>query len=448
MKRFTVTLMVVPLIIVFAFTVLSLNASQKKTCTKGDKNNMNIINNIAESYVKLAFQLGQHDEYYVDAYFGPDELKKEAEKEKKSLKDIILSADNAIKKLQKISPKGWNSLDQHRLKTLLRLLQALQARARFVSGEKMTFDQESMALYDAVSPTLPDDYYDKILKQLDALLPGKEPLGKRVTDFNKQFIIPPDKVETVFKAAIVEGRKRTKEHFQLAKNESFDLEFVTDKPWGAYNWYKGNSKSLIQVNMDVPIFIDRAIDLACHEGYPGHHVYYCLIEKKFYKENGWIEFSIYPLYSPESLIAEGTANFGIEVAFPGNERIAFEKEKLFPLAGLNADKVELYYKVRALMSKLSFAGNDPCRLFVDGKVSKEQTIQRLLKYRLRTRAREEKYISFVQRYRSYIINYNLGYKMVKEYIEKRGGTADKPQKRWDEFVKLLSSPLMPSDLKD
>ena len=33
------------------------------------------------------------------------------------------------------------------------------------------------------------------------------------------------------------------------------------------------------MNTDLPIYIDRAIDLACHEGYPGHHVYNVLLEK-------------------------------------------------------------------------------------------------------------------------------------------------------------------------
>jgi len=73
--------------------------------------------------------------------------------------------------------------------------------------------------------------------------------------------------------AIEEGRKRTLKYIPLPKEENFVVEYVKNKPWGAYNWYKGNSFSVIQVNTDLPVYIDRAIDLACHEGYPGHHVY-------------------------------------------------------------------------------------------------------------------------------------------------------------------------------
>jgi len=47
-----------------------------------------------------------------------------------------------------------------------------------------------------------------------------------------------------------------------------------------------------------------------------------------------------------SLIAEATANYGIDVAFPGIERENFEKNVLMPLAGLNNADADLYFKVR------------------------------------------------------------------------------------------------------
>ena len=59
----------------------------------------------------------------------------------------------------------------------------------------------------------------------------------------------------------------------LPQAERFDLEYVNGTPWSACNWYKGGYRCVIQVNTDLPIAIDRAIDLACHEGNPGHHGY-------------------------------------------------------------------------------------------------------------------------------------------------------------------------------
>ena len=158
----------------------------------------------------------------------------------------------------------------------------------------------------------------------------------------------------------------------LPADERFTVEYVTDKSWSGYNWYQGGFRSLIQVNTDLPIYIDRAIDLACHEGYPGHHVYNALLEKHLVKDRGWIEFTVYPLFSPQSLIAEGTANFGIEVAFPGRERVDFERTVLFPAAGLDPSRAAEYYEVQALVDQLAYAGNEAARRYINGQIDAAQ----------------------------------------------------------------------------
>jgi hypothetical protein len=112
----------------------------------------------------------------------------------------------------------------------------------------------------------------------------------------------------------------------LPQTEKFDLAFVTGKSWSGYNYYQGNYHSRIEVNTDLPIRISRAVDLGCHEGYPGHHVLNSLLEKNLSRGRGWVEFSVYPLYSPQSLLAEGSANYGIELAFPGREKLALHCE--------------------------------------------------------------------------------------------------------------------------
>ena len=205
-------------------------------------------------------------------------------------------------------------------------------------------------LYDASAPTHSDEYFQSTINDLDKILPGKGDVAKRLNDFKMKFVIPSDKLKDVFDAAIKECRTKTLGHIKLPEKESFTVEYVKDKPWGAYNWYKGNYYSVIQVNTDLPIFIDRAVDLAAHEGYPGHHVYSTMLEFSLAKKRGWKEFTVYALFSPQSLIAEGTANYGVAVAFPGDEKIKFEKEVLFPLAGLNPNEADLYYKVLELQT--------------------------------------------------------------------------------------------------
>jgi len=413
------------------------------------------MNAVAERYVHLVLALGQHDPDYVDAFYGPPEWKTQAEKEKKSLDAIGAEAAELNATLAK-TPDAATSGDELlklRREYLQKQISALAARVRMLKGEKLKFDDESRALYDAVAPTFPDSHFDQIIAQLEAKIPGKGPsrtggsLWERYEMWRKPFVIPKEKLDTVFQLAIKECRARTLAHVALSPNESFAVEYVTNKPWGGYNWYKGNFHSVIQVNTDLPIFIDRAVDLAAHEGYPGHHVYNSLLEKNLVRDRGWVEFSVYALFSPQSLIAEGTANFGRDVAFPTKtERMKFEKEVLFPAAGIDVSRADEYYAVQDLMKDLSYAANEAARRLINGEIDESAAVQWLQKYAVMEPARAQQRVKFIQRYRSYVINYNLGEEMVRRYIERRSSTD--PEKRWREFGKLLASPRLPSGLQE
>ncbi len=400
---------------------------------------------IAQAYVKLVLAMGEHDKDYVDAYYGPPEWKAAAAKEKKPLAAIREEAMELFGSVSQLRAPDVE-IERLRLDYLAKQLSALEARVRIVQGEKMTFDQESRALYDAVAPVKTEAHFQKVLDQLEPKIPGKGPLGPRYEEWRKQFIIPREKLDAVFQLAIKACRERSLAKIKLPPNESFTVEYVTGKSWGGYNWYQGGFRSLIQVNTDLPTFIDRAIDLAAHEGYPGHHVYNVLLEKNLMRDRGWVEFSVYPLFSPQSLIAEGSANFGKEVVFTSAERIAFEKTVLFPAAGLDPESAENYYAVQALTQELSYAGNEAARRFLNGEIDAEATKAWLQKYALMDEKRAAQRLRFIEQYRSYVINYNLGEDLVRRYIAREGGTADQPEKRWQEFEKLISSPRLPSGL--
>ncbi len=414
------------------------------------------MDSIAQQYVRLVLALGQHDHDYVDAYYGPPEWKKEAESSKLDLRTIRDRAADLRKQITgapngRASAAGGNGEDaelrQLRRQYLDHQLSSMVARVRMLEGERLSFDEESRALYSAVAPTNSEAHFTAILDKLESRFPGEGPLVERYERWRRAFVIPRERLDTVFTAAIDACRARTLQHVQLPPGEHFTVEYVTNKSWSGYNWYQGNFRSLIQVNTDLPIYIDRAIDLACHEGYPGHHVYNTLLEKHLVRDRGWIEFTVYPLFSPQSLIAEGTANFGIEVAFPGHERADFEAKQLFPLAGLDASKAATYYEVQALVDQLSYAGNEAARRYLNGEIDRNAAAAWLEKYALMQHDRAVQRVRFFDQYRSYVINYNLGKDMVRRYIESRGGTAANPERRWQEFERLLSSPRLPSGLK-
>ena len=260
---------------------------------------------VAEQYVKLVLAVGQHDGDYVDAYYGPAEWRTEAETAKLPLPAIDQRAAAVEAELAGIAFKPeaadaeiWGLRRQY----LARQLAALRSRVAMLQGKQLSFDEESLALYDAVAPVKPVSEFEAVLKQLDAKIPGSGTMIEKYDRFKQAFVIPTARLDRVFQEAIRGCRGRVPS-LNLPAQERFTVEYVTNKSWSGYNWYQGDFRSLIQVNTDLPIYIDRAIDLACHEGYPGHHVYNALLEQHLVKDRGWIEFTVYPLFSPQSLIA-------------------------------------------------------------------------------------------------------------------------------------------------
>ncbi|MEM7048021.1 MAG: hypothetical protein AAF604_00085 [Acidobacteriota bacterium] len=404
------------------------------------------MNEIAEGYVRLVLAVGRHDADFVDAYYGPSEWRQEADQgEPRPLTELADTA-RALRDEVRRLPAPSEEVDQRRQSFFDLQLRAIETRIAMLAGERKSFDQESELLYDAVAPHHEEAHFAEILTQLEGRLPGAGSLTERFAAWRKAFEIPPEKLPAVFDAAIQECRRRTAQYLELPAGESFEVEYVSDQPWSAYNWYQGGFKSLIQVNTDLPITIDRAVDLACHEGYPGHHVYNLLLERDLVIARGWRELSVYPLFSPMSLIAEGTANFGIEVAFPGAERTAFERDVLYPLAGLDPERAGEFAEVAELVSGLSYAGNEAARRYLDGEIDAAGAADWLERFAMYDRPRAEQRVRFVDRYRSYVINYNLGRDLVRQFVESQGGTVEAPERRWEVFESLLNSPRTASAL--
>ena len=395
-------------------------------------------------FVELALSMGQLDGDYVDAYHGPEVLREKAEREDINVAELaerIATAREGLKQVQTL--KTETPVDPVRAALLDKLLRGMAARLEVIADEEVAFDTEVTRIYDEAIPVYDLTVYDDVLARIDALLPGDGPLYERVDGFRNTLAIPKDKLQAVFDRAIAECRARTQVHFDLPAGENFRMEFVNDKAWSGYNYYQGGYESLIQINTDFPIIIDRAVDLGCHEGYPGHHVWNLFIERELVGKRGWIEYSVNPLFGPFGPIAEGSANYGIKLAFPGDEKITFEKEVLFPMAGLDPALAQKLDDLNALTGQLSHATNEIARQYLDGKLTAEEAVPLIQKYYLASTEKSQQRLRFIDKYRAYVINYNIGLDRAGSWVEAAG--ADEAA-RWAAFEEMLTRPMTPSDI--
>ena len=396
------------------------------------------LDQAGEDFVKTALRMGEIDGDYVDAYSGPKEWRE-------AIKGTNVNPETLAKEIAdlRLRLKGLGT-ETIRARNIDKLLRAMAVRLDVVTGKEVSFDMEVSDIYDVKPPRYDMSEFDAVLAELDALLPGEGTTADRVNAFRNKFEIPKDKLKPVFDRAIAECRLRTQKYFDLPKTEKFRMEFVNNKSWSGYNYYQGNYESLIQINTDFPIIIDRAVDLGCHEGYPGHHVWNLFIERELVGKRGWIEYSVNPLFGPFGPLAEGSGNFGILLAFPGDEKAKFETEVLYPMAGLETVESEKFNKMLELESKLSHATNDIARRYLDGELTKDDAVPLIQKYYLQSYEKSEQRLRFMEKYRGYVINYNIGQDIVRDYIAEAG---DDPDAQWAAFRDMLTIPLTPGDMQ-
>ncbi len=399
----------------------------------------------ARDYVELSLTIGEKEAGYIDAYYGPPEIQANAKAAAPSLTpaQLIERTDALLARVAGLAGQA-DGMDERRARFLTAQLTAAKTRLRMMSGEKLSFEEEALGLFGVRPQLRPLASFDPVLARIETLVPGSGPLADRVETFQSRFTIPPAKLKPVFDAAIAECKARTVRHIPLPQGERFDLGFVTGKSWSGYNYYQGGYHSRIDVNTDLPIRISRAVDLGCHEGYPGHHVLNSLLERHLTKGRSWIEFSVYPLYSPQSLLAEGSANYGIELAFPGGEKLDYEVKALYPLAGLPAADAARYGALQDAMKDLTGARFTIARDLLEGRIDQAEAVRLTQRYLLVSPERARQLTDFAREYRSYVINYGLGLDMVRADVEAAGSA---PAARWKRMEQLLSEPTLPADLR-
>jgi len=414
------------------FFAISASAVERRT----------MLDEAAQDYVHLVLEIGAHEKDFVDAYFGPPEWRIEAEAHPRNISELKAEADRIQSTLSAMDTSAQQLMEHRRNAWLKANVASARSRLDIIEGVRFRFREEATRLF-ALTPELrPLESYDPVLERIEALLPGSGPLAERVEAFRNRYVIPSNRLDAVMGAAIAECRRRTLAHIQLRANEHFKMEFVTRHSWGAYNWYQGGNQSLIQVNTDLPIFIDRAVQLGCHEGYPGHHVQGIYNERQ-YRERGLIEFSVAPLYGPTSALNEGGADFGVDLAFPHEERIRFEATALYPLAGLDPSTAPVYGALREALHDLSGASLTIAAMYLDGEIDRVRALELTQRYQLISRERTERSLTFTEQYRSYVINYSAGKELISAYVHHAG---QDEVAHWATYERILSELMLPMDL--
>ncbi len=397
------------------------------------------LDKTGERLVELTLMAGTLDEDLVDSYIGDITIDST---QKFNIDELLQSFESLSIDISAIEVDS-KSLE-FRKKYQSGIVNAVITRLKVLNEEEISFIDECESIYQFTPNVKEYSYFDSLLVELDNHLVGDEPLPVKLASYRDKFKIKYSKIDEAFRKSVKETKRITNKFIHLPDSESVRIEYVDGAPWSAYNWYQGHYKSLIQVNTQSDVHLERVLDLAAHESYPGHHVYYSLREKMYYQDSGFVEFSIYTLFSPVSFLAEGTAVYGNDLVFPGDKKIEFIRNEITGKYNYSYQTLKEYFELLELLDKLDEVQITIARDYIDKKISIEVALEYIQKYGLESESSSYRRLDFIRRYRSYIINYTAGKKLVESNIDKKAGT--NTNKKWQVYKEILENPYLPPDL--
>ena len=112
------------------------------SCKEKSESHSQNIDSLATEYVRLALVIGQYDEPFVDAYYGPDSLKPVTPKSAVFPKDSLLKEVTSLKaKVDQVALADSSDADGHRAGWISDQLISFDRRIRIYSGEFVSFDE-------------------------------------------------------------------------------------------------------------------------------------------------------------------------------------------------------------------------------------------------------------------------------------------------------------------
>ena len=307
----------------------------------------------ARQFVRLALALGRIEPHAADAYFGPPELN--APSPARSLGALQGDLKQLTEALRRDPPSARRDRLLHKTDSLLVLTTVMK------NPHALSFDEEARRLYGVTLPPPDARAQARARAALDRLLPGRGDLLTRLAAWRARFAIPMARRKAVFARALAECRARTLAHWQLPGDEKVDIVWNEDVP-AAWHRYQGQDRSSIAINPAAVADPGSALDVACHEAYPGHHAQFLAMTMH------GVEDTVVILRSPEQVLREGAANYGVDLAFPPAARLAVTRDVLFPEAGFDRSDAVRFVQVHRLVGELALSVMPILRDYRDGRL--------------------------------------------------------------------------------
>jgi hypothetical protein len=357
----------------------------------------------AERYLLLGLRLGRHVEGIVDSYYGPAGLKEQVDAEELVVPERLV--EDAAELLASLDD-GYLRDQVHGCWTF----------ARVLAGEQLSYSDEVEGSYGVRPERTPESVFEQAHAALDELLPGDGSLGDRRRAWRERHVCPGDQAVGVLEELLPLLRSQTLEVVDLPAGEGVLLEPVRDEPWWAFNYYLGDLRSRVVLNVDQPTTGLDLIHLAAHEVYPGHHTESSVKEQLLAREQGRLEETIAMVPTPAAVVSEGIAEIGADLVLDDDARD--EAYALLRRHGIELADPDLARRIGDELERLGTVSlNAALAIFEDG-MSLDDAQAYVERWTLNTSEQAAHTIRFVTdpTWRAYTITYSAGRELCRAYV--------------------------------
>jgi hypothetical protein len=357
----------------------------------------------AERYLQLGLRLGKHVDGLVDAYYGPRELQEEVDAEEAvPAVQLAADADSLVSEL----PDGWLA-DQ---------VKGCATYAHVLAGDEISYADEVEGCYGVRPLRTGEVVYRAVHEELGALLPGQGSLFERRQAWRERHLVQGDVAVGVLDELLPVLRERTARLLDLPAGEAVAIEPVEDEPWWAFNYYLGDLRSRVVLNVDVPTTALDLLHLAGHEVYPGHHTEHAVKEQLLMRDERKIEEGIQLVPTPQAVLSEGIAETGGDVILDdaGKE----EAYAILRRHGVQLADPELAERIARVGEGLRTVGVDAALMIHEDGASEEEAQEFVERWSLVPPEQAKHSVQFVvdPTWRAYAITYSAGRDLCRAYV--------------------------------
>lgn len=385
-------------------------------------------------YVRLALRFDRLLPGFVDGYIGEPALAAAVAGEPRP-EPAGVAAEARTLRLELASA----NLTPDRVAFLDGQLRALECAGRWLAGEPVGFVRQVREYYGVRIRLGDPDEYAAVHTTLRDLLPGRGMPAQRLAEYRRRDACPPERLESAVRTCSTALREIVRREVPLPDDEAVDYHVVTDRPWTGFNHYRSGYRSMVAINADQPHALSQLPHLVAHEAYPGHHTERCRKEALLALRAGRIEHTISCVSTPESLVAEGLADLGLEALV--GPRWGQWAQTVLSRPGRRVDG-ELAERVATATALLGRVRQDAALLLHDRGRDEDEVLGYLQRWGLLSLPRARQVLRFLidPLRRAYTTTYVEGRALLTRWLSARPAGI----RPIDRFRRLLDEPLTPA----